>query len=393
MASLQVKVDTGASGNVLLLYLFRHLYPDHIDKTGHQTGLNVSNTRLTAYNGTQIPLFGSLHGPITPPDKLLLVGGRHPWSLGSHHVRDWKSFKRTVLSMSSKILPGCLVPLQHHQHPHKTAPIRSTEDLIKKFPDGFQGIGQFPGEYTIKLCDNAQPVIHGLLKCIISIHPRVKAEWDKMAKLGVIALVDEPTDWISSVAYAWKASGELHICLDSHDLNNAICRDHHCTPKVDEVSHEFAHFKYFMKLDARHGYWAIVLDSKSSLLTTFNTPYGQYHFLHLPFGIACSQDGFQKRMHQILEECEGCIGIADDITIHGYTESECDACLWKLIEVAWKFGFSVQPWESKCQDPNGEILQVPLYESGVHLIQRRLMLYMPCLHQLTSQSFRCSLAW
>ena len=74
---------------------------------------------------------------------------------------------------------------------------------------------------------------------------------------------------VSSVAYAWKASGELCICLDLHDQNNAICQDHHCTPTVDEVAHEFAHSKYFTKLD-----WAVILDSESSLLTTFNTPYG-----------------------------------------------------------------------------------------------------------------------
>ena len=48
MASLQVKVDTGASGNILPLHLLRYLYPGYIDKTGNPTGLNVSNTRLTA---------------------------------------------------------------------------------------------------------------------------------------------------------------------------------------------------------------------------------------------------------------------------------------------------------------------------------------------------------
>ena len=93
-----------------------------------------------------------------------------------------------------------------------------------------------------------------------------------MVKLGVITLVDEPTDCIASVAYAWKASGELHISLDPHDLNNAMCRDHLHTPTVDEVAHEFTYSKYFTKLDARHGYWATILDSKCSLLTTFNTP-------------------------------------------------------------------------------------------------------------------------
>ena len=116
-------------------------------------------------------------------------------------------------------LPG---PTQAPQAPKKTVSIKSTEDLIRKFPDRFQGMGQFPGEYTIRLCDNAQPVIHTSWKCPISIHPKVKAELDKMVKLGVITPVDEPTDWVSSVAYAWKASGELHICLDPCGLNNAI---------------------------------------------------------------------------------------------------------------------------------------------------------------------------
>ena len=44
--------------------------------------------------------------------------------------------------------------------PKKTAPIKFTEDLIRKFPERFQGIAQFPSEYTIRLCDNAEPVIH-----------------------------------------------------------------------------------------------------------------------------------------------------------------------------------------------------------------------------------------
>ena len=53
--------------------------------------------------------------------------------------------------------------------------------------------------------------------------------------------IDEPTDRVSSLAYASKVSGELHVCLDPHDLSNAICRDHPCTPTVDKVAHEFTH--------------------------------------------------------------------------------------------------------------------------------------------------------
>ena len=183
-------------------------------------------------------------------------------------------------------------------------------------------------------------------------------------------------------------SGELHICLDPHDLNNAIHRDHQLTPTVDEVVHEFAHSKYFTKLDARHGYWAIVLNTKSSLLMTFNTPYGQYHFLQLPFGLANSQDVFHKRMDQILEECEGWIGITDDITVHGHTEVEHDTHLCKLMEVAQKYDLVFNPKKHKSRPQWWNSLDASMMRLESTKIQRRLMLYMPCHHQLTSQSFK-----
>ena len=59
-ASLHIKVDTGAGGNVLPLCVFQHLYPDQIRPAGLPTGLDHVNTRLTAYNGSHIPLYGAL---------------------------------------------------------------------------------------------------------------------------------------------------------------------------------------------------------------------------------------------------------------------------------------------------------------------------------------------
>ena len=64
-ASLHVKVDTRAGGNVLPLHVFQHLYPDQISPAGLPTGLDHVSTRLTAYNGSHIPLYGALCGPIT----------------------------------------------------------------------------------------------------------------------------------------------------------------------------------------------------------------------------------------------------------------------------------------------------------------------------------------
>ena len=205
--------------------------------------------------------------------------------------------------------------------------IRSTDDLIKEFLDQFKAIGRFPGKYKIQLHHSVHPMIHDPRKCPIALCPKVKEHLNKMEHLGVITHVDEPTDWVSSITYVQKANGKLCLCLDPLDLNEAICQDHHKTPTVEEVTHKFVNSCFFTKLDAHHGYWSIIFDQESSLLMTFNSPFERYCFLQLLFGLICSQDIFQKKMDQILKESQGCIGIADNITILSHTEAEHDAHL------------------------------------------------------------------
>ena len=158
-------------------------------------------------------------------------------------------------------------------------------------------------------------MIHAPRKCPITLYPKIKEHFIKMECLGEITHVEEPTDWVFSITYIQKANGELHLCLDPCDLSKAICQDHHKTSTMEEVAHEFVHSCFFTKLDAHYGYWSIVILVKkdSRLLMTFNSPFGRYHFLWLPFSLICSQYIFQKKMDQILEECQGCIGITNNI--------------------------------------------------------------------------------
>ena len=361
-ASLHVKVDTLAGGNALPLHVFRHLYPDQISPAGLPTGLDHVNTRLTAYNGSHIPLYGALRGPITWQPN-------HPGSW-PHRVKSYWYIADTpgptILGLPSSeklavVKMNCAINIRQpctHPAPVSTTaattkpatapeaakPIRSTDDLIKEFLDQFKGIGQFPGKYKIQLRHDAHPVIHAPRKCPIALRPKVKEHLDKMECLDVITHVDEPTDWVSSITYVQKANGKLRLCLDPRDLNEAICCDHHKTPTVEEVAHEFAHSCFFTKLDARHGYWSIILDQDSSLLTTFNSPFGRYCFLWLPFGLVCSQDIFQKKDgSDPWKKCQGCIGITDDITVHGHNEAEHDARLWDLMRIACKYDLVFNP--------------------------------------------------
>ena len=48
-------------------------------------------------------------------------------------------------------------------------------------------------------------------------------------------------------------------------------------------------------------------------------------------------------MDQILKECQGCIRITDDITVHGHTKAEHDAHLRDLMQTSPKYDLVFNP--------------------------------------------------
>ena len=67
--SLRCKVDTGAGGNVMPPRAFAKLFLNWLTKTGMPAGLRKCNTKLRAYNGTNIPQLGALETTITWKDE------------------------------------------------------------------------------------------------------------------------------------------------------------------------------------------------------------------------------------------------------------------------------------------------------------------------------------
>lgn len=87
-------------------------------------------------------------------------------------------------------------------------------------------------------------------------------------------------------------TGKLRVCLDPRNLNLGIKREHFQLPTIEDIATRVLGAKYMSKLDCNHGYWQVRLDSESQLLTTFNSPFGGYCFLRMPFGIRSAQEVF-----------------------------------------------------------------------------------------------------
>ena len=151
---------------------------------------------------------------------------------------------------------------------------------------------------------------------------------------GIIKNVEHHTDWCSSVTYVSKHDGSLRICLDPQKLNLALKRCPHKISTVEEINPELSKAKYFSKL------------KESAELTTFRTPVGRYCFRRLPFGLSDSQYIFQPKIDLILEQCDGCSGISDDIIIFGTTEEQHYRRLLHFLNVVRKEGLKLN--SAKC---------------------------------------------
>ncbi|PIK51938.1 Transposon Ty3-I Gag-Pol polyprotein [Apostichopus japonicus] len=144
-----------------------------------------------------------------------------------------------------------------------------------------------------------------------------------------------------------KSNGKLRICLDPKDLNKQVKREHYQLPTADELTSELAGAQYFSVLDANSGFWQIPLDDQSSDLCCFNTPFGRYKFLRLPFGLHSAPEVFHKTMCQIMDGIPGCQVYIDDILVCGKTKEEHDKRLRLVFERAREHNLRLN--KSKCK--------------------------------------------
>ncbi|WP_419629159.1 reverse transcriptase domain-containing protein, partial [Thiolapillus sp.] len=359
-ASLKVKVDTGAQGNILPLRIFRRMFPERLNPNGFpaEGTTETRRTILHAYNGTPIKQFGVINLSCKYRDS--------DWQNAEFFVTESEGSAILGLPSSRQLRLVTVHCAVQKVSTSKKQPIKDASHLKHMYPDRFEGIGDFEGELHITLQEGAKAVVQPPRKYPIQLLDEIKSELEKMERLDVITPVTEPTDWVNALAFSRKSSGGLRVCLDPRSLNKCIKRTHYKTPTLEEITNRLSGSKVFSKLDAKHGYWSIKLDEESSKLTTFNSPCGRFRFKRLPFGLNLSQDAFQRSMDRILIQCPGTIGITDDVIVHGKDEEDHDKNLHHLMQVAQKCGLVFNIDKCKIKTPQIKFFGMIYDADGVH---------------------------
>ena len=161
------------------------------------------------------------------------------------------------------------------------------EILQTKHPEVFNGFGKLKGRAVrlhIGPWPNVKPMAQPIRRTPFSLRSKVEAKIQELVDLDIIEPAQWPATWVYPVVVVLKSGGDIHLCIDMRRANQAIQRERHPIPTVDEVMQSLNGSKVFSKLDLKWGYHQLKLTPDSREITTFVTHYGLFRYKRLLFG-------------------------------------------------------------------------------------------------------------
>ena len=325
---LEMFLDTGASTDILDEVTFQKINHDN------KIILKPSSKRLFAYGASdQLTTIGQFEGTIQYQGiqccvTIQVLKGDHGSLL---------SYKTATVLQILNLRVSCVQDQVTHQNV-----------WFERYPTLFQGIGKLKDvEVQLHINEAVTPVAQQPRRIPFHIRQKVEAELLSLEKKGIIERVHGPTPWVSPLVIIPKKNEEIRICVDMRMANQAIERERHPMPTVDDLIHTLNGATVFSKLDLRSGYHQLPLAPESRYITTFATHEGLWRYKRLNFGTNSASEIFQKIIQDQLKNIPGALNISDDVIVYGKTQAEHDTALDAVCRQFAKSNLTLN--KKKCQ--------------------------------------------
>ena len=173
------------------------------------------------------------------------------------------------------------------------------KELLGEYTDIFSDVPQVTDiiQHTVKTTTE-EPIYKKPYPVPYALRDQVKEEVDKMLKAGIIEPSNSP--YAAPVVLVRKKDSSIRFCIDYRDLNKITIFDPRPMPRMDEILNKISKAKYITKLDMAKGYWQVPLDNDAKRKSAFVTPFGQFQFTVMPFGMVNSGATFVRLMNKVL---------------------------------------------------------------------------------------------
>jgi len=123
--------------------------------------------------------------------------------------------------------------------------------------------------HNFPLKENAKPIKQKPRKMHPSKALLVKKEIENYLQVGFIEPIDY-SEWMSNIVPITKPIGEIRVCINFHDINNACPKDDFPLLNIDMIIDSIAGHNMLSFIDGFFGYNQILINPVST------TPLGQF---------------------------------------------------------------------------------------------------------------------
>lgn len=123
---------------------------------------------------------------------------------------------------------------------------------------------------------NVKPVQQPYRRVPFALEDKIAEKLRYLLEQDIIERVDQPSAWVSPIVPVVKDSGEIRLCVDMRRANNAVLREIHPLPIVEELFSGMDGATHFSKLDVKDAYHQIEIAERSRDITTFVTKQGLF---------------------------------------------------------------------------------------------------------------------
>jgi hypothetical protein len=234
-----------------------------------------------------------------------------------------------------------LVRLLNTEHPKTEAHPKQkqiVDEFIECFPDELPNElpPQRAHDHRIDLYSDARPVYKPTYRMSPSELDELKKQLEELLSHGLIRPSVSP--YGAPVLFVKKKDGSRRMCIDYRALNAQTIKNVYALPRCDELFDRLQGASVFTKLDLRSGYHQIRIHPDDIQKTAFNTRYGHFEFLVLPFGLTNAPATFMCMMNDLLRPYldKFVIVYLDDILIYSKNEQEHEQHVRAVLDVLSK---------------------------------------------------------
>ena len=196
-------------------------------------------------------------------------------------------------------------------------------DLMAAFSDGTHELPDHgPHDIEITLESNKVPALGPLYNLSDSEQKIVEKYVKDMLDKGLIRPSKSPCG--ATILFARKKDGSLQLCVDYRKLNQMTVKNVYPLPLIDELLDRLNSSKIFTSLDLKDAYWLLRIAEGDEWKTAFQTRYGLYEYLIMPFGLSNAPGCFQAYVNSCFSDMiDKFLKIyMDDFLIHSVTYDE-----------------------------------------------------------------------